>query len=98
MGATSTTLKAEAGAMGRAAGEPGRRARILIVDDHPMIRERLSELIQREKDLAVCGEAEECSTALMAVEKLNPDLVIVDLTLKNSHGMDLLKDLRVRNP
>ncbi len=70
----------------------------MIVDDHPMIRERLSELIQRERDLLVCGEAEECHTALMAIEQLKPDLVIVDLTLRNSHGMDLIKDLRVRHP
>ena len=53
---------------------------------------------QRETDLVVCGEAEDCHTALLAVEKLKPDLAIIDLTLKNSHGMDLIKDLRVRNP
>ncbi len=63
-----------------------------------MIRERLSEVIQREHDLTVCGEAEDCRTALLEVEKLKPDLVIVDLTLKNSHGMDLIKDLRIRYP
>ena len=72
--------------------------RILLVDDHPMIRERLAEVIQRESDLAVCGEAEDHQHALEAVEKTRPDLVIVDLTLKNSHGLDLIKDLQVRHP
>jgi DNA-binding NarL/FixJ family response regulator len=63
-----------------------------------MIRERLAEVIQREPDLAVCGEAEDHQHALEAVEKTRPNLVIVDLTLKNSHGLDLIKDLQVRRP
>src|SRR2546430_10453802 len=67
--------------------------RVLLVDDHPMIRERLAEVIQREPDLAVCGEAEDRDHALQAVEKTRPDLVIVDPTLKHSHGLDLIKDL-----
>ncbi len=71
--------------------------RILVVDDHPMVRERLTEVIQREADLTVCGEAEDGPSALRAVESTKPDLVIVDLTLKNSHGLDLIKDLRVRH-
>ena len=57
-----------------------------------------AEVIQREPDLAVCGEAEDRDHALQAVEKTRPDLVIVDLTLKHSHGLDLIKDLRVRHP
>jgi DNA-binding NarL/FixJ family response regulator len=88
---------ATAATPGRSSSEPI-PARIMIVDDHPMIRERLSELIQRERDLVVCGEAEDCHTALTAIEQLKPDLVIVDLTLRDSHGMDLIKDLRVRHP
>jgi DNA-binding NarL/FixJ family response regulator len=73
-------------------------SRILLVDDHPMIRERLAEVIQREADLVVCGEAEDVHAALSAVERLHPDLAIVDLTLKDSYGMDLIKDLRIRHP
>src|SRR5438132_5830784 len=82
------------------ATDPRRRKshRVLLVDDHPMIRERLAEVIQREPDLAVCGEAEDHHHALQAVERTQPDLVIVDLTLKHSHGLDLIKDLRVRHP
>jgi len=75
-----------------------RRTRILVVDDHPMIRERLSEVIQREPELTVCGEAEDNRSALKAAEATNPDLIIVDLTLKNSDGLDLIKDLRVWHP
>jgi DNA-binding NarL/FixJ family response regulator len=72
--------------------------RILLVDDHPMVRERLAEIIQREADLTVCGEADDRQKALAAVELTQPDLAIVDLTLKNSHGLELIKDLRVRSP
>lgn len=77
---------------------PGRRTRILIVDDHPMIRERLTEVIHREPELAVCGEAEDTRSALATTDATQPDLIIVDLTLKNSDGLDLIKDLKVRHP
>jgi DNA-binding NarL/FixJ family response regulator len=63
-----------------------------------MIRERLADVIQREQDLTVCGEAEDVHSALAAVERTHPDLAIVDLLLKESHGMDLIKDLRARYP
>src|SRR5881296_495164 len=72
--------------------------RILLVDDHPMIRERLTEVVQRERDLSVCGEAEDRQRALELVQTARPDLAIIDLTLKSSHGLDLIKDLRVRYP
>jgi DNA-binding NarL/FixJ family response regulator len=73
--------------------------RILIVDDHPMIRERLADVIQREKDLIVCGEAEDVQSALATIERTKPDLAIVDLVLRgDSHGLDLIKDMRARYP
>jgi DNA-binding NarL/FixJ family response regulator len=86
--------------MATASHKPSRQKlyRILLVDDHPMVRERLAEVIQREPDLAVCGEAEDRQAALDAVETTHPDLAIVDLTLKNSHGLELIKDLHVRHP
>jgi DNA-binding NarL/FixJ family response regulator len=77
---------------------PTDKKRILLVDDHPMVRERLAEVIHREPDLAVCGEAEERLTALELIEKTRPHLAIVDLTLKKSHGMELIKDIRSREP
>ena len=70
--------------------------RILIVDDHPMVRERVAEVINREGDLEVCGEAEDRHEALASIERLRPDLAIVDLTLKNSHGLELIRDIQLR--
>jgi DNA-binding NarL/FixJ family response regulator len=72
--------------------------RILIVDDHPLVRLSLREFIRREKDLEVCGEAEDREQALAAAEATKPHLAIIDLTLKSSNGMELIKDLRDRYP
>jgi DNA-binding NarL/FixJ family response regulator len=72
--------------------------RILIVDDHPMMREGLRALIAREQGLGVCGEAETVSKALEAVATLRPDLVLIDITLPGRNGLELIKDLRAINP
>ncbi|MCX6892575.1 MAG: response regulator transcription factor [Verrucomicrobia bacterium] len=72
--------------------------RILLVDDHPLVRERLAEIINREADLNVCGEAEDRHAALELVKARRPDLVIVDLTLKNSDGVELIKDIHSERP
>jgi DNA-binding NarL/FixJ family response regulator len=72
--------------------------RILIVDDHPLVRLSLREFIRREKDLEVCGEAEDRDQALALVAAAKPQLAIVDLTLKSSNGMELIKDLREQFP
>lgn len=72
--------------------------KIFIVDDHPMMREGLAAMIGREKDLAVCGEAEEAETALAAIERLKPDLVLVDITLAGRNGIELIKDLQAVQP
>ena len=72
--------------------------RVVVVDDHPMVRERLSEVIGREIDLVVCGEADDRFLALQVIGETQPDLAIVDLTLKNTHGLDLIKDLHVMHP
>lgn len=72
--------------------------RIVIVDDHPLVRERLVELIEREPDLAVAGEAEDRAEALELIRRVSPDLAIVDLTLKSSLGFDLIKDLQAMLP
>ena len=75
-----------------------KRIRILLVDDHPMVRERLAEVINREEDLVVSGEAEDRHEAIEAILAKPPDLVIVDLTLKSSDGLELIKDIRSRCP
>lgn len=74
------------------------RHSIVIVDDHPIVRERLIEVINRESDLWVCGEASNRSEALQLIRETLSDLAIVDLTLKNSHGLDLIKDLKSSVP
>jgi len=81
-----------------ASGGHGKTARILLVDDHPMVRERLAEVIQREADLVVCGEAEDRIRAMELIASTRPHLAIVDLTLKRSHGLDLIKDIRSQHP
>lgn len=78
--------------------ESPNRTRIVLVDDHPMVRERLAEVINREDDMIVCGEAEDRGSALDVIGRELPDLVIVDLTLKRSNGLDLIKDLHVMHP
>ena len=70
--------------------------RVLIVDDHPIVRQGLRRLIDQEEDLSVCGEAEDVKEARDAIEALSPDAVILDISLKNSDGVDLLKELRIR--
>ena len=74
------------------------KKRILIVDDHPMMRDGLRQLIANEPDLEVAGEADDVAKALQQAEKLKPDLAIVDITLRSSSGLDLIKDLHIRSP
>lgn len=78
--------------------EPAKRKRVMVVDGHPIVREHLAEAVAREPDLAFCGEAEDCYPALELVEAKSPHLVIVELSLRSSHGLDLIKDLRIRHP
>lgn len=73
-------------------------SRIMLVDDHPVVREGLAESIERESDLTVCAQAEERAEALQILEAARPDLVVVDLMLKNSSGLELIKDIHARWP
>lgn len=70
------------------------KKRIVLVDDHPLVREWLINLIHQQSDLTVCSETENAPSALSAVEATKPDLVIVDINLKNSSGVELIKDLK----
>lgn len=83
--------------MGNAAAEHSTH-RLLIVDDHPLVRSGIRSILQLEPDLEICGEAESHEQALVLVEQEQPDLVLVDITLKNSSGLTLLKDLQTRWP
>jgi DNA-binding NarL/FixJ family response regulator len=86
------------GRKSRTAGTARACTRILLVDDHPLVRERLAEIINREPGLTVCGEAEDRQGAIAAIPAKRPDLVVVDLTLKNSDGLELIKDIHSRWP
>jgi DNA-binding NarL/FixJ family response regulator len=71
---------------------------ILIVDDHPIVRQGLAQLIGQEHDLNVCGQAEDAYQAMKAIRDLKPDLVVVDIALKETSGMELIKDIKVQYP
>lgn len=71
--------------------------RIMIVDDHPMMRSGIAAQIANEPDMEVCGEADDVEPALRMVSETSPDLIIVDLSLKSGHGIDLVKRLHERN-
>jgi DNA-binding NarL/FixJ family response regulator len=72
------------------------KSRIIIVDDHPLFREGLSQMINRNPDLSVCGEAADAAGALKAVAELEPDLVLVDISLAGTNGIDLIKNLKAK--
>lgn len=74
------------------------KKRILIVDDHQILRRGLSMLINMEPDLEVCGEAEDVRGGLEAVAKTHPDLVLTDISLKNSNGVQLIKQVNAEHP
>src|SRR5436309_3383223 len=70
----------------------------LVVDDHSCVRRALQAVINGQPDMLVCGEAEDAQSALAAVEQLRPDIAVVDIPLKASHGFDLIRDLQIRHP
>src|SRR5271167_3177562 len=72
-----------------------KKERVVIVDDHPLFRERL-ELINQELDMEICGEAEDAQQAIELIRNISPDLVIVDITLKSSSGLELIKSTRAK--
>jgi len=72
--------------------------RVLLVDDHPILRQGLARLINEQKDLMICGEFEEAAKALDSIEAAKPDAAIVDISLKGASGIELLKNIKVRFP
>ena len=72
-----------------------KRAAVLLVDDHPIVRQGLAQLISQEPDLAVCGQAEDAASALRTISSLRPDIVILDISLNGPDGLSLLKDIRL---
>jgi DNA-binding NarL/FixJ family response regulator len=78
---------------------PGASApkRVFIVEDHPVFRQGLVQMLNAEKDLSVCGQASEADPALKDIARLAPDLVLVDISLPGKSGLDLIKELRAVN-
>jgi DNA-binding NarL/FixJ family response regulator len=78
---------------------PGKsKVKIFLVDDHPVVRQGIKLLVHQESDLEVCGDADSTQEALRSIEKLQPDVAVIDLSLKDSNGLELIKDLRIRCP
>ena len=74
------------------------RHKVIIVDDHPLVREWLTNLISQQSDLVVCGEAAGAAEALQAIGALKPEAAVVDIALKDSSGIELIKDLKHSHP
>ena len=74
------------------------RKKVLIVDDHPIVIEGLTDLINKEEDIVVCGWAKDIPQTIQAIRKLKPDVVTVDISLENESGLDLMKDIKTRFP
>jgi DNA-binding NarL/FixJ family response regulator len=72
--------------------------RVLVVDDHPMTRYGIAQLLEREPGLEVCGEAATAAHALELVPSLKPDLVVTDLSMPGKHGLEFIKDMRAMHP
>src|SRR6266581_2259691 len=75
-----------------------RKSRIFLVDDHPLVREGLANLINQQDDLMVCGEAEDGAEALSGIGAVRPDVALIDISLKNESGLELVKNLEARFP
>lgn len=76
----------------------GQPARVLVVDDHPLMRQGLRQLVAGESDLEMCGEAADVPDALTQVKATRPDLVVVDISLKDGNGLELIKQLKTLHP
>ena len=74
------------------------KTRILIVDDHAIVRFGIAQVINRQSDMIVCGEEENASRALDAISALKPDLVIADISLKDSSGLELMRNIKAQYP
>jgi DNA-binding NarL/FixJ family response regulator len=81
-----------------ATGSYAKKKMVFVVDDHPIVRQGLTLLINQESDLAVCGEAEEMHSALSAILTVRPDILIVDISLNGPDGLELLKNIRINSP
>ena len=80
------------------AADPSGVRRVLIVDDHPVVRQGLRHLLENADDLAVCGEAETAVDARSAIDQFHPDVLICDISLRQVDGIELVRNLRAHYP
>jgi DNA-binding NarL/FixJ family response regulator len=90
-GSTKSQAEVDAAAM------KGKK-RVLLVDDHPIVRQGLAQLINQETEIGVCGQAEDAHKALEAIGTLKPDIAIVDISLKTISGIELIKNIKIQYP
>lgn len=76
----------------------GRKINIFLVDDHPLIRKGLSQLLNDEPEMNICGEAEDVPGALHGIEQTGPDLIIADISLRGNNGLELIKNVKALYP
>jgi DNA-binding NarL/FixJ family response regulator len=75
-----------------------KKHKVLIIDDHPIVRRGLAEVIAMEPDLEVCGEAADMAEAIKRIEVVCPDVAIVDISLKSGHGLELIEHIKANHP
>ena len=73
-----------------------RKSRVFIVDDHPLVRDGLTTFINQERDLEVCGTAEDAASALAGIAAARPHIALIDVSLRNTSGLELIKDLKIQ--
>jgi DNA-binding NarL/FixJ family response regulator len=95
--ATPATRSAAAPEAAPATQSLGRKARILLVDDHPIVRQGLALMLAAEADFEICGQAKDVAEALEMIAKTSPDLVVADLSLSGLSGLDLVKEIKAKH-
>ena len=78
--------------------EAAEQAGVLILDELPVVRERVAQLVESEPDLAVCGQADDAREAMRLIAATQPRIIVTSLSLKNGHGLDFIKDLHAHHP
>lgn len=84
--------------MGVSGRVPRKKIRVLVVDDHPIVRQGIKGVLEQQVDLVLCGEAEDAGAALKAINTSRPDIIILDISLRGSDGLDVTKSIRAFNP
>ncbi len=75
-----------------------RRIKVMVIDDHPAIREALAYTIRDKIDMELCGQASSAGEAFKLMENVHPDVAVVDISLKDAHGLDLVQNIRAQYP